>query len=209
MNDTAPITDPSKDTTKLKWYVVHTFSGFENKVKLALEERIKQNSLDSQFGNIIIPTEMVEEVKVEEKNGKTVTKRRQVKRKAAPGYIFVHMEMTSQTFSVVKNTQKVTGFIGAPSVRAAMHDSDLKRIPAVPEREVLAMTQQLTEASQRAPTRVDFDIGDNVRVIEGNFANFNGVVSEVNSSKQKVRVIITIFGRGTPVELDFHQVQKL
>jgi transcription termination/antitermination protein NusG len=213
MTDSATLTanaDASTKSDKLRWYVVHTYSGFENKVKLALEDTIKKGAaLQTYFGDILIPMETVEETKTEEKGGKTVTKKRTVKRKAAPGYIFVHMEMKPETWQVVKNTPKVTGFIGAPNMKSAMQETDLKRIPSVPERQVLAMTQQLVETAARPSARIDYDVGDNIRVVDGNFANFNGTVSEVNHAKQKVRVTITIFGRGTPVELDFTQVTKV
>ncbi len=204
---TASPASPTND--KLKWYVVHTYSGFENKAKTALEDRIKQLNLVEQFGEILIPVELVEEVRTEEKNGKTVTKKRQVKRKFAPGYIFVHMEMTAETWQCVKNTPKVTGFIGAPNMKSANTETDLKRIPAVPERQVMSMTQQLTDTAARPAPKIEFDVGDNVRVVEGNFVNFNGTVAEVNLAKQKVKVSITIFGRSQPVEFDFTQVAKV
>jgi transcription termination/antitermination protein NusG len=205
----AQIVDDAPKSDKLKWYVVHTYSGFENKVKLALLDTVRKVSpLQPFFGDIVIPMETVEEVKTEEKGGKTVTKRRQVKRRAAPGYIFVQMEMKPETWQMVKNTPKVTGFIGAPNVKSAMQETDLKRIPSVPERQVLAMTQQLVETASKPSAKVDFDVGDTIRVTDGNFANFTGAVSEVNHAKQKVRVTITIFGRGTPVELEFNQVTK-
>jgi len=205
--ETTTTTPPAND--KLKWYVVHTYSGFENKAKTALEDRIKQLGLTEQFGEIVIPVEIVEETKTEEKNGKTVTKKRQVKRKFAPGYIFVQMEMKAETWQCVKNTPKVTGFIGAPNMKAANTETDLKKIPAVPERQVKAMTQQLTDTTARPAPKVEFDVGDNVRVVEGNFVNFNGSVAEVNLAKQKVKVNITIFGRSQPVEFDYSQVAKV
>ena len=205
--ETTTMTPPAND--KLKWYVVHTYSGFENKAKTALEDRIKQLGLTEQFGEIVIPVEIVEETKTEEKNGKTVTKKRQVKRKFAPGYIFVQMEMKAETWQCVKNTPKVTGFIGAPNMKAANTETDLKKIPAVPERQVKAMTQQLTDTTARPAPKVEFDVGDNVRVVEGNFVNFNGSVAEVNLAKQKVKVNITIFGRSQPVEFDYSQVAKV
>jgi transcriptional antiterminator NusG len=194
---------------KLKWYVVHTYSGFENKAKTSLLDRIKQLGLDAQFGEILIPVELVEETKTEEKGGKTVTKKRQVKRKFAPGYIFVQMEMKAETWQCVKNTPKVTGFIGAPNMKAANTETDLKKIPAVPEKQVLAMTQQLTETAVRPAPKIEFDVGDAVRVVDGNFVNFNGTVAEVNLAKQKVKVSITIFGRSQPVEFDYHQIAKV
>ncbi len=205
-------TESTPSTTlneKFKWYVVHTYSGFENKAKASLEDRIKQLHLDDQFGEILIPVEMVEEIRTEEKGGKTITKKRQVKRKFAPGYIFVHMEMKPETWQCVKNTPKVTGFIGAPNLKSASSDTDLKKIPSVPERQVKAMAQQLIDTTARPTAKVEFDVGDNVRVVEGNFVNFNGTVAEVNAAKQKVKVSITIFGRSQPVEFDYNQVAKV
>jgi transcription termination/antitermination protein NusG len=180
---------------KLKWYVVHTYSGFENRAKKSLEDQIKAKALDYFFGDILIPMETVEE----QKNGQ----KRTSKRKFAPGYIFVHMEMTDTTWHLVKNTPKVTGFIGADK-----NERDKLKVPSVPEKQVLAMTQQLTETAVKPAPKIDFDSGDQVRVVEGPFANFSGSVEEVNHAKQKVRVHVTIFGRSTPVELDFTQVVK-
>jgi transcriptional antiterminator NusG len=117
--------------------------------------------------------------------------------------------MRAETWQAVKNTPKVTGFIGAPNLKSATSDTDLKKIPAVPEKQVLAMTQQLIETAVRPAPKIEFDIGDAVRVVEGNFVNFNGTVAEVNMQKQKVKVSITIFGRSQPVEFDFSQVAKV
>ena len=198
MNTTTTSTDvnePVQKSDKLKWYVVHTYSGFENRAKKSLEEQIKQKGLESVFGEILIPMETVEE----QKNGQKRTQ----KRKFAPGYIFVQMEMNDVTWHLVKNTPKVTGFIGADK-----NERDKLKVPSVPEKQVLAMTQQLTETAHKPAPKIDFDAGDNVRVVEGPFANFNGSVEEVNHAKQKVRVHVTIFGRSTPVELDFNQVTK-
>jgi transcription termination/antitermination protein NusG len=180
---------------KLKWYVVHTYSGFENRAKKSLEEQIKQKALEHVFGEILIPMETVEE----QRNGQKRTQ----KRKFAPGYIFVQMEMNDVTWHLVKNTPKVTGFIGADP-----KNPDKLKVPPVPEKQVLAMTQQLTETAAKPVPKIDFESGDNVRVVEGPFANFSGSVEEVNHAKQKVRVHVTIFGRSTPVELDFNQVTK-
>jgi transcriptional antiterminator NusG len=210
ITESAPAPAPTTTSNdRLKWYVVHTYSGFENKVKTALDERVKQLGLQEHFGEVLIPVELVEETRTEEKGGKTVTKKRTVKRKFAPGYIFVQMEMKAETWQAVKNTPKVTGFIGAPNLKSATSDTDLKKIPAVPERQVKAMTQQLTDTATRPAPKIEFDIGDNVRVVEGNFVNFNGTVAEVNLAKQKVKVSITIFGRSQPVEFDFSQVAKV
>ncbi|MCC7071600.1 MAG: transcription termination/antitermination protein NusG [Deltaproteobacteria bacterium] len=199
-NQTATAAAPTPKSEKLKWYVVHTYSGFENRAKKALEEKIKQGSLDTYFGEILIPMETVEE----QRNGQKKT----TKRKFAPGYIFVHMEMRAETWQLVKATPKVTGFIGAPNMKSASAESDLAKIPAVPEKQVMAMTQQLTETAVKPAPKIDFEAGDSVRVVEGPFANFSGNVEEVNHAKQKVRVHVTIFGRSTPVELDFNQITK-
>lgn len=201
MNTQAAAAAPSAPKSdKLKWYVVHTYSGFENRAKKALEEKIKQGGLDAYFGEILIPMETVEE----QRNGQKKT----TKRKFAPGYIFVQMEMKAETWQLVKGTPKVTGFIGAPNLKSASAESDLAKIPAVPEKQVMAMTQQLTETAVKPAPKIDFEAGDSVRVIEGPFANFSGNVEEVNHAKQKVRVHVTIFGRSTPVELDFNQITK-
>ena len=186
---------PAPKSDKLKWYVVHTYSGFENRAKKSLEDQIKLKGLDTVFGEILIPMETIEE----QKNGQKRTQ----KRKFAPGYIFVQMEMNDVTWHLVKNTPKVTGFIGADK-----NERDKLKVPSVPEKQVLAMTQQLTETAQKPVPKIDFEAGDNVRVVEGPFANFSGSVEEVNHAKQKVRVHVTIFGRSTPVELDFNQVTK-
>ncbi|MCC7109052.1 MAG: transcription termination/antitermination protein NusG [Deltaproteobacteria bacterium] len=201
MNTHAAAAAPSTPKSdKLKWYVVHTYSGFENRAKKSLEEKIKQIGLETYFGEILIPMETVEE----QRNGQKKT----TKRKFAPGYIFVQMEMKAETWQLVKGTPKVTGFIGAPNMKSASAESDLARIPAVPEKQVMAMTQQLTETAVKPAPKIDFEAGDSVRVVEGPFANFSGNVEEVNHAKQKVRVHVTIFGRSTPVELDFNQITK-
>ncbi len=184
---------------KLKWYVVHTYSGFENRAKKSLEDQIKAKALEFYFGDILIPMETVEE----QRNGQ----KRTSKRKFAPGYIFVNMEMNDGTWHLVKNTPKVTGFIGEDKSKGERDKA--KAVPSVPERQVLAMTLQLTETAAKPTPKVDFDTGDQVRVVEGPFANFTGNVEEVNHAKMKVRVHVTIFGRSTPVELDFTQVVKV
>jgi transcriptional antiterminator NusG len=119
------------------------------------------------------------------------------------------MEMKAETWQCVKNTPKVMDFIGAPNMKSANTETDLKKIPAVPERQVLAMTQQLSDTASRPAPKIEFEIGDKVRVVDGNFVNFNGDVTEVNAAKQKVKVSITIFGRSQPVEFDYHQLAKV
>lgn len=173
----------------LKWYVVHTYSGFEEKAKKALQERMKASKMEAYFSEILIPSEnIVEMVKGEKKTSS---------RRVFPGYILVRMVLTNQTWHVVKNTPKITGFIGN-----SMHP------PAVPDEEIARLTSQIEQGTLRAKAGVDFSIGDHVRVIDGPFTNFNGVVEEVKPEKAKVKVLVSIFGRSTPVELDFIQVEK-
>ncbi len=171
------------------WYVVHTYSGFEQKAKLALEERIKSLSVEPFFGEVLIPSESV----VEMKKGvrKTTT------RKFFPGYILVKMELNDQTWHVVKGTPKITGFVGNST-----------NPPIVPEEEVLRITQQIDEGTLRPKPKVSFEKGESVRVVDGPFATFSGVVEDVNAEKGKLKVLVSIFGRATPVELDFIQVEK-
>lgn len=173
----------------MKWYVVHTYSGFENKAKKALEDRIRLDGLEDQFGEIMIPMENVVEMVKGEK--------RTSKRKFFPGYILVQMEMNDRTKHLVKNTPKVTGFVG-----------DALNPPAVPDHEVARITSQVTEGTSRPKPKVQFAEGDTVRVIDGPFQNFNGTIEEVQADKGKVRVQISIFGRATPVTLDFMQIEK-
>lgn len=174
---------------KKKWYVVHTYSGFENKAKKALEERIKLEELSEMFGEIMIPMENVVEMRKGEKHTS--------KRKFFPGYILVQMELNDRTKHLVKNTPKVTGFVG-----------DALNPPAVPDHEVARITTQVKEGTSAPKPKVQFAEGDTVRVIDGPFSNFNGTVDEVQQDKGKVRVQINIFGRPTPVVLDFMQVEK-
>lgn len=172
-----------------KWYVVHTYSGYENKAKKTLEERIKREKLDDHFAQILIPTEEV----VEMKRGK----RRTSKRKFFPGYMLVQMTMTEATWYLVKSTPKITGFVG-----------DSTKPPPVPDDEVARITNQIAEGADRVIPKVIFEKGDSVRVVDGPFANFNGVVEQVDGEKGKLRVLVSIFGRATPVEMDFVQVDK-
>ena len=174
----------------MKWYVVHTHTGQENRAKLSLEERIRQNHLNDKFGTVLIPTENVVQIA---KNGQKKTSTR----KFFPGYMFVQMELNDDTWHLLKGTARISGFVG-----------DAKNPPAVPESEVLRLCHQIDEGVSRPKTRIHFDEGEQVRVIEGAFQNFNGVVEAVNEEKSKLRVLVSIFGRSTPVELDFIQVEK-
>ena len=191
LEDNAPQSEgsPTQPEKVLKWYVVHTYSGYEEKAKKALLDRIKANKMEDYFGEVLIPSEnVVEIVKGEKKTSN---------RRFFPGYILVRMVLTNKTWHVVKNTPKITGFIGSST-----------NPPAVPDEEVQRLTSQIDEGKLRAKPSVKFSMGDSVRVIDGPFANFNGVVEEVKPEKGKVRVLVSIFGRSTPVELDFLQVEK-
>ena len=179
------------DAPEMAWYVVHTYSGFENKARMALEERIKSLGKQDWFGEILVPEEEVVE---RTKTGKT----RQIKKRFYPGYILVEMVLDNETWHVVKNTPKVTGFVGGNS----------RRPPRVPLHEVEKVKGQLVSGTAAPKPQMEFEKGEAVRVVEGPFANFNGVVDEVRPEKGKLRVMVSIFGRATPVELDFLQVQK-
>ncbi len=171
-----------------KWYVIQAYSGYEGKVKASLEERIRQNGMEELFGEILIPKENVTENRPQ---GRRVTSRN-----FYPGYVFVHMDMTDETWHLVKDTPKVSNFIGG------------RHPTAVPEPEIAQIAQQVAEGAAKPKPKVVFEAGDHVRVIDGAFANFTGTVEEVNHDKQKVKVLVSIFGRATPVELDYGQVEK-
>jgi transcriptional antiterminator NusG len=171
-----------------KWYGIHTYSGFENKVRLSLTERIKNQGLEEEFGEVLIPSETVVELKKGEKRTST--------RKFFPGYILVNMELNDETWHVVKETSKVTGFVGGNNP------------VAIPDEEVLKITRRIEEGAEKPRPKVLFEVGETVRVIDGPFLNFSGVVEDVKPDKGKLRVMVSIFGRATPVELEFMQVEK-
>ena len=175
---------------ELKWYIVHTYSGFEHKVKTTLEERIQTLGQEKYFGKILVPTEQVIELKRGQKKTST--------RKFYPGYIMVQMVLNEETWHTVRNTGKVTGFVGG-----GMNP------PPVPDEEAERIIKQMEEGISKPKPRYTFEEGDEVRVIDGPFNNFQGIVEEVKPDKEKLRVLITIFGRSTPVELDFIQVHKI
>lgn len=172
-----------------KWYVVHTYSGFENKVKASLEEKIKTSGKLELFGEILVPSEKVVDM--------VKGVKRTTSRKFFPGYILINMDLNDETWHLVKGIPKVTGFVGGEETP-----------PAVPEEEVFRITRQMEEGAVRPKPKVLFGRGENVRVIDGPFTNFAGIVEEVKPDKGKLRVLVSIFGRATPVELDFGQVEK-
>lgn len=172
-----------------KWYVVNAQSGFESQAKASLEERIKRHSMEKSFGQILIPTENV----VQLVKGKKQTR----SKKFFPGYMFVEMELNQETWHLVKGSSKITGFVG----------NKTQPLP-VPAEEVMRVTKQVEEGTERPKAKVNFKEGENVRVVDGPFSNFNGTVEEINMEKEKVKVLVSIFGRPTPVELDFMQVEK-
>ncbi len=173
-----------------RWYIVHTYSGFENKVKLNLEERVKTLKQDDYFGQILVPMEQVVELKKGQKKTSS--------RKFYPGYIMVQMILNKETWHTVRNTAKVTGFLGGGSEPYPVPDEEAERI-----------IRQMEEGITKPKPRYSFEDGDEVRVVDGPFTNFQGTVEEVKPDKEKLRVLITIFGRATPVELDFIQVNKI
>lgn len=177
------------EAVQMKWYIVHTYSGHENKAKLTLLERVAQNNLSPYFGEVLVPTESVMEV--------VKGQRRTMTRKFFPGYMFVQMMMDDRTFHLVKNTPKITGFLGG------------MKPTAVPEREITGVQSNMTVGGKPKPkAKIVFDAGDTVRVTEGPFANFTATVEEVKADKHKVKVALSMFGRATSVELDFNQVEK-
>ncbi|MDY0745165.1 transcription termination/antitermination protein NusG [Paucibacter sp. R3-3] len=174
-----------------RWYVVHAYSGMEKAVERNLRERIDRALMQDKFGRILVPTEEV----VELKNGKkAVTERR-----FFPGYVLVEMFMDDESWHLVKHTSKVTGFVGGAKNRPA----------PISEAEVMKIVNQMQEGIEKPRPKVEWIVGEVVRVKEGPFTDFNGAIEEVNYDKSKVRVSVTIFGRATPVELDFNQVEKV
>ncbi len=180
---------PLDTSYELKWYIVHTQSGYEAKAKASLQERIQRFNQQAHFGDVLIPVESVVELVKGQK--------RSTERKFFPGYILVKMHLTDETWGIVKHTPRITGFVGSQ-----------RTPPSLSEDEVLRITNQMTEGAQKAKPKYSFKEGDNVRVIDGPFSNFNGTVEEVRPEKSKLRVLVSIFGRATPVELDFIQVEK-
>lgn len=173
----------------LHWYVVHTYSGFEQKAKLALEEKVKGLKKKDLISEVLVPSENVVEIK---KGVKKTTSR-----KIFPGYILVRMDLNDESWHIIKAVPKITGFVGGG-----------KTPPIVPDEEVERLTKQISEGTLKPKPKVSFSQGESVRVVDGPFTNFNGTVDEVKPEKGKVKVLVSIFGRSTPVELDFMQVEK-
>ena len=174
----------------MRWYVVHAYSGFEHQVKRSLEERIKRAGMEDKFGDILVPTEEVVEMRAGQK--------RRSERKFFPGYVLVEMELNDDTWHLVKETPRVMGFIGGKADQPA----------PLTEKEAAAILDRVAAGSEKATPKTVFEPGEIVRVIDGPFNDFNGVVEEVNYEKNRLQVAVTIFGRSTPVELDFGQVEK-
>lgn len=173
-----------------RWYIVHAYSNFENKVAESIREQAKQRHLEDQFEQILVPKEKVTEVR----RGRKVD----AERKFYPGYVLVKCDLTDEVFHLIKNTPKVTGFLGADNKPMPIRDSEAEHI-----------LQQVQEGIERPKPSISFEVGEQVRVADGPFASFNGVVEEVDDARSRVKVAVSIFGRATPVELEFGQVEKL
>ena len=174
----------------MNWYVVHTYSQFEKSVSRALAERVQREGMQDKFGQILVPVEEVVELKSGQKSIS--------ERKFFPGYVLVEMEMTDESWHLVKNTPKVTGFLGGSAMRPT----------PISAKEVQTIMDQMQAGVEKPKPKVLFEVGEVVRVKEGPFTDFTGMVEEVNYDKNKIRVAVTIFGRATPVELEFGQVEK-
>lgn len=173
------------------WYVVHVYSNMEKNVQQALEERIERSGLKDRFGRILVPSEEVED---RNKNGQ----RKVTERRIFPGYIFIEMELDDETWHLVRSTNRVTGFLGGAN-----------RPTPISQREVDRILAQMEQGGEKPRPKVLFEVGETLRVKEGPFADFNGTVEDVSYEKNKLKMTVTIFGRATPIELDFNQVEKL
>ena len=196
----APAADTPVETTgeqlappvneKFKWYIIHAYSGFERKVKESLESRIQAFGLESKFGRIMIPTEPVTETV----NGK----KRTIERVFLPGYVLIEMELDNQIWHIIKETPRVTGFLGTGDKPVALSDE-----------EISSLLNRSDEAKEKPRQKIRFEKNESVRINDGPFANFNGIVDEVNEDRETLKVMVTIFGRSTPVELEFGKVEKI
>lgn len=174
----------------LRWYVIHVYSGFEKKVSQTIKETALKNGLEDYFDEILVPTEEV----VEMRRGKKVNS----ERKFMPGYVLIKMDLTDESWHLVKNTAKVTGFLGASGKPSPISEKEAQRI-----------LNQVQEGFERPKPSITFEVGEEVRVAEGPFASFNGIVEDVDEGKSRLKVAVSIFGRSTPVELEYTQVEKI
>jgi transcriptional antiterminator NusG len=174
----------------MKWYIIHTYSGFEKKVKESLESRIQAFGLQERIGKVLIPTEPVTEIRA----GKKYT----VERMFYPGYVLVQMDMDDHVWHVVKSTPRVTGFVGTGQQPTPLSEDEVNQI-----------VYRVDTGRDKPKIRVKFEKSETVRIIDGPFANFNGIVDDVNEDRETLKVMVTIFGRSTPVELEFNQVEKV
>ncbi len=182
-----------------RWYVVHTNTGYEDRVKSQIEDRVKSENLNELIDEVLIPTEtIVEPIK----GGKKKTS----VRKFFPGYLLVKMELNERSWHLIRNIPKVIGFVGG-KIKDGMIDPD--SVPDIDEREVSKIKHQIEEGTLKPKPKISFERGETIKVIEGPFANFIGVIEEVKPEKGRVQVLVTIFGRSTPIELDFNQVEKI
>lgn len=191
--DTQPAAPAVSAPSNKKWYVVHTYSGFEEKAKQGLLDRVKQFKMDEKFGQIFVPRTATEQLL---KSGK----KKRVERTSFPGYILVEMIMDESTSHLVKETPKITGFVGNQRNPRPMSDQEVLR---------LTSPEAVEEQARKVVSQVSFNKGENVKVKDGPFTNFDGVVDEVRPDKMKLRILVSIFGRETPVELDYIQVEKI
>lgn len=178
-----------EDKDIMRWYIAHTYSGCEQRAKQTLEELVKMKKMDTYFDKILVPSENVVEMIKGEKKTKS--------KKIFPGYLLIRMRLTNETWHLVKSVPKISGFIGNGTTPYSIPDSEIDRV-----------TQQISDGSLRPKMKIVFEKGESVRVIDGPFSNFNGIVDEVKPDKGKVRVLVSIFGRSTPIELEFSQVEK-
>ena len=182
--------DTVTETKPKRWYIVHAYSNFENKVADSIREQAKQRGLSHLFEEVMVPKEKVVEVR----RGRKVD----AERKFFPGYVLVKMDLTDEAYHLIKNTPKVTGFLGADNKPMPISDAEADRI-----------IKQVSDFTERPRQAVSFEVGEQVRVSDGPFASFNGTVEEVDDSRSRLKVAVSIFGRATPVELEFAQVEKL
>jgi transcriptional antiterminator NusG len=181
--------DPDRPNMTMRWYIVHAYSNFEKKVAESIREQASQRGLSDKFEEILVPTEQV----VEMRRGRKINS----ERKFFPGYVLVKCDLTDEAYHLIKNTPKVTGFLGADKKPMPISDLEADRIKG-----------QVADGVERPKAAIRFEIGENVRVADGPFASFNGVVEEVDESRSRVKVAVSIFGRATPVDLEFGQVEK-